>query len=52
MENLKITITISSNGLEIKSSNINVDDYLKTKELHDISIVDEITLELIKSIKN
>jgi hypothetical protein len=37
MENLTIKITISDNEKEIKVSNINVNDYQKTKDLHGIT---------------
>lgn len=51
MENLTIKITISDNEKEIKISNINVDDYQKTKDLHGISLVDEIVSELLSTIE-
>jgi hypothetical protein len=51
MENLTIKITISDNEKEIKVSNINVDDYQKTKDLHGISLVDEIVSELLSTIE-
>lgn len=51
MENLIIKITISDNEKEIKISNINVDDYQKTKDLHGISLVDEIVSELLSTIE-
>jgi hypothetical protein len=51
MENLTIKITISDNEKEIKVSNINVDDYQKTKDLHDISLVDEMVGELLSIIE-
>lgn len=55
MENLTIKITISDNEKEIKVSNINVDDYQKTKDLHawarGISLLDEIVGELLSSIE-
>lgn len=50
MENLTIKITISDNEKEIKISNINVDDYQKTKDLHGISLVDEMVSELLSTI--
>jgi hypothetical protein len=50
MENLTIKITISDNEKEIKVSNINVDDYQKTKNLHGISLVDEIVSHLLSEI--
>ena len=50
MENLIIKITISDNEKEIKISNINVDDYQKTKDLHGISLVDEMVSELLSTI--
>ena len=52
MENLTIKIIISDNEKEIKASNINVDDYQKTKDLHGISLVDEIVSELLSEIQN
>lgn len=51
MENLTIKITISNNEKEIKVSNINVDDYQKTKDLHGISLVDEMVSELLSTIE-
>jgi len=51
MENLTIKITISDNEKEIKVSNINVGDYQKTKDLHGISLVDEIVSELLSTIE-
>lgn len=51
MENLTIKITISDNEKEIKVSNINVDDYQKTKDLHGISLVDEMVSELLSTIE-
>ena len=51
MENLTIKITISDNEKEIKVSNINADDYQKTKDLHGISLVDEIVSELLSIIE-
>lgn len=51
MESLTIKITISDNEKEIKVSNINVDDYQKTKDLHGISLVDEIIGELLSTIE-
>lgn len=51
MENLTIKITISNNEKEIKGSNINVGDYQKTKDLHGISLVDEIVSELLSTIE-
>ena len=51
MENLTIKITISDNEKEIKISNINVDDYQKTKDLHGISLVDEMVSELLSTIE-
>ena len=45
-----IKITISDNEKEIKVSNINVDDYTKTKDLYGISIVDEMVGELLSTI--
>ena len=50
MENLTIKITISHNDKEIICSNINVDDYQKNKELHGISLVDEMVYELLSTI--
>lgn len=50
MENLTIKIIISDNEKEIKISNINVDDYQKTKDLHGISLVDEMVSELLSTI--
>jgi len=52
MENLTIKITISDNEKEIKVSNINVDDYQKTKDLHGISLVDEMISELLSTIQS
>ena len=51
MKNLIIKITISDNEKEIKVSNINVDDYTKTKDLYGISIVDEMVGELLSTIQ-
>lgn len=51
MENLTIKITISDNEKEIKVSNINVNDYQKTKDLHGISLVDEMVNELLSIIE-
>ena len=51
MENLTIKITISDNEKEIKVSNINVNDYQKTKDLHGISLVDEMVGELLSRIE-
>ena len=51
MENLTIKITISDNEKEIKVSNINVNDYQKTKDLHGISLVDEMVNELLSTIE-
>ena len=51
MENLTIKITISDNEKEINATNINVDDYQKTKNLHGISLVDEIVSELLSTIE-
>ena len=51
MENLTIKITISDNEKELKVSNINVDDYQKTKDLYGISLVDELISELLSTIE-
>jgi hypothetical protein len=51
MENLTIKITISDNEKEIKVSNINVNDYLTTKDLHEISLIDELITEQLSTIK-
>jgi hypothetical protein len=51
MENLTIKITISDNEKEIKVSNINAYDYQKTKDLHAISLVDEMVNELLSTIE-
>lgn len=51
MENLTIKIIISDNEKEIKVSNINVDDYQKTKDLHGISLVDKMVGELLSRIE-
>ncbi len=51
MENLTIKITISDNEKEIKVSNINMNDYQKTKDLHGISLVDEMVNELLSTIE-
>ena len=51
MENLTIKITISDNEKEIKATNINADDYQKTKDLHGISLVDEMVNELLSIIE-
>ena len=51
MENLTIKITISDNEKEIKVSNINAYDYQKTKDLHGISLVDEMVNELLSTIE-
>lgn len=51
MKNLTIKITISDNEKEINVSNINVDDYTKTKDLYGISIVDEMVGELLPTIE-
>lgn len=52
MENLTIKISISDNEKEIKVSNINVDDYQKIKDLHGISLVDEMVGELLSTIES
>ena len=52
MEKLTIKIIISDNEKEIKSSNINVDDYQKIKDLHNISLVDEIVSELLTIVES
>jgi hypothetical protein len=52
MENLTIKITISDNEKGIKVSNINVADYQKTKDLHGISLVDEMVGELLSTIES
>ena len=51
MENLTIKITISDNEKEINVSNINVGDYQKIKDLHGISLVDEMVGELLSTIE-
>ena len=51
MENLTIKITISDNEKEIKISNINVNDYLTTKDLYGISLIDELITEQLSTIK-
>jgi hypothetical protein len=51
MGNLTIKITISDNEKEINVSNINVGDYQKTKDLHGISLVDEMVGELLSTIE-
>jgi len=51
MENLTIKIIISDNEKEIKVSNINVNDYQKIKDLHGISLVDEMVNELLSTIE-
>jgi len=51
MEKLTIKITISDNEKEIKVSNINAYDYQKTKDLHGISLVDEMVNELLSTIE-
>lgn len=50
MESLTIKIAISDNEKQIKVSNINVGDYQKAKDLHGISLVDEIVGELLSTI--
>lgn len=47
MENLKIKIIITDNEKELKLTSINVNDYLNTKELHGVSIVDETILNIL-----
>jgi len=42
MENLTIKLVITDGEKEIKVSNINLGDYQKCKDLHGISLVDEI----------
>ena len=51
MANLTIKITISDNEKEIKVYNINADDYQKIKDLHGISLVDEIVSTLLSKIE-
>jgi len=51
MENLTIKITISDNEKEIKATSINVEDYQKIKDLHGISLVDEMISELLSTIQ-
>ena len=51
MENLTIKITISDNEKELKVSNINVDDYQKTKDLYGISLVDELVCVFLATIE-
>jgi hypothetical protein len=51
MEKLTIKITISDNKKEIKATNINADNYQKTKDLHGISLVDEMVSELLFTIE-
>jgi len=51
MENLQIKITITDGDKEAKSS-INVEEYQKMKELHGVSLVDEIVDTLLNKIKD
>jgi hypothetical protein len=50
MENLQIKITITDGEKEAKAS-INVEHYQKVKELHGVSLVDEIVDTLLNEIK-
>ncbi len=47
----EIKIIISIDEKEIKSSNINLDDYKNTKELHGVSLVDEVVMEMVSIIE-
>jgi len=47
MENLTIKLVITDGEKEIKASNINVGDYQKAKDLHGVSLVDEIIEQTI-----
>jgi hypothetical protein len=51
IKNLTIKITISDNEKEIKATSINVEDYQKIKDLHGISLVDEMISELLSTIQ-
>ena len=51
MENLQIKITITDGEKEAKSL-INVEEYQKMKELHGVSLVDEIVDTLLNKIKD
>lgn len=48
MENLKIKLVITDGEREIKVSEINLFDYQKTKDLHGVSLLDEIIEEALK----
>jgi len=51
MENLQIKITITDGEKEAKAL-INVEEYQKMKELHGVSLVDEIVDTLLNKIKD
>ena len=51
MENLQIKITITDGEKDAKAS-INVEEYQKMKELHGVSLVDEIVNTLLNKIKD
>jgi predicted small metal-binding protein len=51
MENLQIKITIIDGEKEAKAL-INVEEYQKMKELHGVSLVDEIVDTLLNKIKD
>jgi predicted small metal-binding protein len=51
MENLQIKITITDGEKDAKAS-INVEEYQKMKELHGVSLVDEIVDTLLNKIKD
>ena len=53
MKNLKIKIIITNeNGKEIKVSNLDLESYLKCKENHGISLLDEIVSEVTSEFKD
>ena len=47
MENLTIKLVIANGDEEIKVSNISVSDYQQFKQLHGVSLVDDIIDHLI-----
>ena len=51
MKKMEIKLSIGDGEKTIKGFNINVDDYKKTKELHNISLVDEVISEILSSIE-
>ena len=51
MENLQIKITITDGEKDAKAS-ISIEEYQKMKELHGVSLVDEIVDTLLNKIKD